>query len=275
MIRRILVGLGNEEHADSATKTAIGLARIHQAELTGMTVLDVNRLGATGPVPIGAGEAASELREHRITEAQKTIQEILDNFVAACELADVPYRVERDEGDPFAFFEDQTRYHDLVLCGLGHLFEHGVIDEPPAELVRLVQAGVRPLITVQVQHREIQRVLIAYSGSMESAKAMKRFVQMHLWPDVVLHIVTFEDAHGEPEQLLQNAARYCESHGYQVDTNYINENAYVNLLSYAEQWNADLIVMGNSNRNLLLRRIFGETMLHVVQNTDRPLFLSQ
>ena len=92
---------------------------------------------------------------------------------------------------------------------------------------------------------------------------------------MVLHIVTFEDAHGDPEQLLQNAAHYCESHGYQVDTNYINENAYVNLLSYAEQWNADLIVMGNSNRNLLLRRIFGETMLHVVQNTDRPLFLSQ
>ena len=62
MIRRILVGLSNLEHAESATKTAIGLARIHQAALTGMTVLDVNRLGATGPVPIGAGEAASELR---------------------------------------------------------------------------------------------------------------------------------------------------------------------------------------------------------------------
>ena len=77
MIRRILVGLANAEHADSATKTAIGLARIHQAELTGISVLDVDRLGATGPVPIGAGEAASELREHRITEAKKTIQEIL------------------------------------------------------------------------------------------------------------------------------------------------------------------------------------------------------
>lgn len=275
MIRRILVGLANAEHADSATETAIGLARIHQAELTGMTVLDVDRLGATGPVPIGAGEAASELREHRITEAKKTIQEIQDKFIVACETAGIPHRVERDEGDPFEFFENQTRYHDLVLCGLSYLFEHGVVDEPPAELVRLVEAGVRPLLTVPAEPRKIHRVLIAYSGSMESAKAMKQFVQMHLWPDVVLQVVTFEGAHGEPEQLLQSAAYYCERHGYQVDTKHIDTHAYANLLSYAEQWKADLIVMGNSNRNLLLRRIFGETMLHVIQHTSCPLFLAQ
>ena len=275
MIRRILVGLSNLEHADSATKTAIGLARIHQAALTGMTVLDVNRLGATGPVPIGAGEAASELREHRIAEASQTIQEVQEKFEAACGVAGVPYRVEQDEGDPFAFFANQTRYHDIVLCGLGYLFEHGVVDEPPAELVRLVQSGVRPLITVQPEYREIHRVLIAYNGSMESAKAMKRFVQLRLWPDVVLRVVTFNDAEGEPDQLLQNAALYCESHDYQVDTKQIDEPAHAKLLPYAEEWSADLVVMGNSNRNVLLRRIFGETMLHVIQHTDRPLFLAQ
>ncbi len=35
-----------------------------------------------------------------------------------------------------------------------------------------------------------------------------------------------------------------------------------------------LIVVGNSAKNLLLRRIFGETALQVIQNADRPLFLA-
>ena len=47
------------------------------------------------------------------------------------------------------------------------------------------------------------------------------------------------------------------------------------LLSYAEEWGADLIVAGNSHKNLLLRRIFGETALNLITNADRPLFLGQ
>ena len=45
---------------------------------------------------------------------------------------------------------------------------------------------LRPLITVSSKHRRISNVLIAYSGSMESAKAMKRFAQLRLWPDANL-----------------------------------------------------------------------------------------
>jgi hypothetical protein len=47
------------------------------------------------------------------------------------------------------------------------------------------------VIAVSGKFRPIQKVLIAYSGSMASAKTMKRFVQLRLWPDVQLKIVTF------------------------------------------------------------------------------------
>jgi len=35
------------------------------------------------------------------------------------------------------------------------------------------------------------------------------------------------------------------------------------------------MVVGNSAKNLLRRRIFGETALHAIQNANRPLFLAQ
>jgi len=34
-------------------------------------------------------------------------------------------------------------------------------------------------------------------------------------------------------------------------------------------------VIGNSAKNLLLRRIFGETALHAIRNAKGPLFLAQ
>jgi nucleotide-binding universal stress UspA family protein len=224
---------------------------------------------------MGAGSVAIELREHRLAECQRIIDEVNAHFRQACEEADVPFKIEQHEGEPFRIAAERVRYHDLLVCGLGRLFEHGVIEEPPAEMIQLVQLGVRPLVAVAIEYRPIQRVLLAYSGSMESAKAMKRFVQSRLWPDAQLRIVTFQHAAEKATQLLADAADYCRAHGFQVETEYRADPAKQALLPYAAQWNADLIVMGNSARNMLLRRIFGETMLHTVAHADRPLFLAQ
>jgi nucleotide-binding universal stress UspA family protein len=43
----------------------------------------------------------------------------------------------------------------------------------------------------------------------------------------------------------------------------------------ATLWQADMIVLGNSARSLLMKRVLGETALHIIRNADRPLFLSQ
>ncbi len=275
MIRRILVGLGDQQYASAATELAIDLARTQQASLTGLCIFDTDRLAATGPVPVGAGMVAAELREHRLAKASRIIDKVTADFKEAATRAEVPYTMYRAEGEPYQCMAHWARYHDIIVCGLGHLFEHGVIDEPPAELVRLVQAGVRPLITVAPQHAKVDRVLVSYSGSMESAKAMKRFAQLRLWPDAKTRVVTFD--HDEPasKALLRDAVDYLKSHGYCVDSDYRPSGAKMSLLPYARDWKADLIVMGNSNKSLLLRRIFGETMLHAVQHANRPLFLAQ
>ncbi len=275
MIRRILVGLGDQTYASAATLMAIDIARAQRSSLTGLCILDRERIGATGPVPVGGGSAAADLRAHRIAKAKKIIVEVTKEFGNSATRAAIEHSINNPEGDPYQCMSDAARYHDLIVCGLGHLFEHGVVDEPPAELIRLVQAGVRPLITVSPKHRRINNVLIAYSGSMESAKAMKRFAQLRLWPDANLRVVTFEHSQATARSLLGDAVNYLRSHGFSVDSDYEPSSAKRSLLPYANDWNADLIVMGNSNRNLILRRIFGETMLHTVQHADRPLFLAQ
>jgi nucleotide-binding universal stress UspA family protein len=121
----------------------------------------------------------------------------------------------------------------------------------------------------------ISKVLIAYSDSMESAKAMKRFVQMRLWPEAKLRIVTFAHQADKAEQLAGDAADYCRAHGFEPEVACVPESPKNHLLPYAAEWGADLTVVGNSARNLLLRRIFGETAWHVIRHSDRPLFLAQ
>lgn len=274
MLKRILVGLGGTDYTVSAVNQAVALAMCHDAEVTGVSIVDETRLTNVG-VPIGGGHYTRELVKDRLSKAKERVEWAVQEFNEACSASGVRHRVLREVGEPFSLMIDQARYHDLMIFGLRSLFEFDILPDPHNALVRLVQAGVRPLIAVSKGFYPVNKVLIAYSGSMESAKAMKRFVQMRLWPEAKLRIVTFEQRADKAKQLVGDAADYCRAHGFEPEEAFVPDSPKDRLLPYAEEWGADLTVVGNSAKNLLLRRIFGETALHAIQNANRPLFLAQ
>lgn len=277
MIKRILVGLGGTPYTAAEIERSVELAKAHGAQLTGVTVFDAERLRDIGPVPmgIGASAVAEEVREERMRKAKAAIEESIAEFAAACERAGIQHETHTETGDELALLESLSRYHDLVVLGLRGIFEYGVMPAPHDALVRLISAGVRPILAVAEQHQPIQRVLVAYSGSIESAKTMKRFVQMRLWENIAMRIVVFDGAHGDAQTLLADAAGYCRAHGYDPEIDYVHETPEKHLLPYAGQWNADLIVAGNSAKSLLRRKLFGETALTLFREADRTLFLGQ
>ena len=274
MIKRILLGLGGTPYTNVAIQRAVGLAKRFEAEITGITVIDVSRLFMVGTME---GERAAHNMAGRIFLTKERIKVAIGKFEAACTAEGIKYQVKQeDEEDPFDLMISLARYHDLMIFGLRSIFEYGISTEEPKDtLARLISAGVRPIIAVSDKFRPIQKVLIAYSGSMESAKTMKRFVQLRLWPDVKLKIVTFLSSDDKTYQLLYDASEYCRAHGFHVESDSNPGSPKDFLLPMATLWQADMIVLGNSARNLLVKRIIGETALHIIRNADRPLFLCQ
>ncbi|MCG6892667.1 MAG: universal stress protein [Desulfobacteraceae bacterium] len=282
MIRRLLVGLGGTPFTEVAIQRAVELACAHGAHVTGVTVVDEKELLKIGPVPAGGSVYAQRMRDQRLEVSRERVdasvdrfEEICTRFEAACTRQGISHSVEREAGDPFALMISHARYHDLTIFGLRSLFDYGLTPEPNDALVRLVAGGVRPIVAVSPIYREVRKALIAYNGSMESAKAMRRFVQMRLWPEVDLEIVHFSNSASEAKPLLSAAADYCRAHGYRADTVWIDADARTETLAYAKRSEADIVVMGNSVRSLLMRKLIGDTVLHTIQNADRPLFLSQ
>lgn len=285
MTRSILVGLGGRTtegacYTEAAASLATDLARRHDAKLTGVTVAAVDKLKRVGSVPIGGGAAAAELRQHRIDETHRRIDAAVKDFEERCVAASVDFRVKHEErSEPFDYLISLARYHDLSVIGLRGLFEFGVNGEahydPASAFVRLIEGGVRPLLAAGPEPREVRRVLISYSGSPQSAKTMRRFIQMGLWPDAEVCLASFGDDHERCQRHLRHAAAYCRMHGVETSQEHRPGGATSGLMSFARKWDADLIVMGNSHRNLISRKVLGDTMLEVIRLSDRHLFLSQ
>ena len=277
MLKRILLGLGGTPYTTVAIQRAVELAKRFEAEITGVTVVDIEGLSNVGLVPAGALHAAREMAKQRVRVTKEKIEEAISELESACAAEGIKFHIKQEEReDPFDFMISLARYHDLMIFGLRSIFEYDISFEDSQDtLARLIAAGVRPIIAVSERFRPIQKVMIAYSGSMESAKTMKRFVQLHLWPDAALKIVNFQSNEEKARQLLNDAAEYCRAHGFHVDTESNPGSPKDFLLPMATVWQADMIVLGNSSGGLLLKRLIGETALHIIRNADRPLFLSQ
>jgi nucleotide-binding universal stress UspA family protein len=227
-----------------------------------------------GPVPVGAGDAARELHEHRIQMTEDVLQAAVQEFRAICEADSIPYEIVREQGNPRTLLGHRARYHDLIITGLRNLFTHGMPPSSGDELLKLVVDGVRPILTVTPETSKIERVLIAYKGSTGSAEAMKRFVQFQLWPGMKVRVVSFGRDRAESEERLVHAREYCLAHGLDVETDCSSESPRDALLPYAMGWGADMLVLGSSSRSYLARKLFGETVLQVLHHADRALFLT-
>ena len=102
MIKRILVGLSGTEYTPSAVRRGVELAQAHDAELGGVSVIDYDRLSRVGPVPLGAGHYAKELREQRVEQARGRMEQAIARFADECSAAGVKHQVYREEGEPFS-----------------------------------------------------------------------------------------------------------------------------------------------------------------------------
>lgn len=277
MIKKILVELDKTPASDSVIKYAVELAKAHNAELTGVTLVDFKKVGNVGPILPGGIYSAIDTYEERIAKTNIAIREKTSRFIALCEAGSVAYRVEHETGDPFSIMISKARYHDLILIGLDTLFDYHVdaINESEHTLERLVREGVRPIFAIPEHYRPIKRVLIAYSGNLHSAEAMKQFLQCRLWPDVLCRVACFGKSSEKATQILQEGVSCCHAHGFLTDAMRLSGDSPDALIEHAEKWDADLIVLGTAMRNVLMKEVFGNVTRYLIEHSKKALFISR
>lgn len=274
MIKRILVALAGTPFTSVAIRRAVELGQLHNAEVLGVTVVNRRRLRALLKARDTSKDVLKESRRLQLSEER--MEKLIVELEVSCAEAGVKCIIKREDGDPCEQMISLARHHDVMIFGLRSLFEYDYLGKKPSGILsQIVSKGVRPIIAVSQQFRPIDRVLMAYSGSMESAKTIKLFMQLQLWRDMTLKIITCEHPKDHADKLLEDAADYCRAHGHSPEVEFIPGSPRKEILSHADEWNADMIVMGNSARSYLLRKVLGDTALHIIQNSELPLFLSQ
>ena len=278
MLKRILVGVTGTPALEAKVAHTVDLAWRHGAAIELVDIVDIDRLGEVGPVPIGAGHFYDRMVKRRVQESHQVSDKAVLLFKQRCEAAKVDVTVIRREGDPIDLLASLWRYTDLLVIDARGWFDHGVLPDPEGALGQLVVNGVRPILAIPEETPEgVSRVVVAYNGAMEAAKAMKQFAQLALYPEAEIEVVLAGDAKTEeaPQDLLDDAVRYLTAHGYRCTGRRLDaEDRAGVLLDHCKASGIDLIVMGGSMHRVLLSKRFGRMTMDMLRRSQIPLFIS-
>ena len=275
MIKRILAGVCGPTNTASVADYVVDIARAKQAEVTAMAVTDMAQLRAVHPQPTGGKSLVQDIVNEKVELNDNAIGLSTKLLEDKLTLAGIPHHATRCEGDPIECLTGASRYHDLLITGLTGLLDHDVAAEPRDALVRLVEAGVHPILAVCASPQPVYRVLVAYSGSPESARTMRQFATYNLWPDAHVKVVHFGTPTDNARLLLAEARSYLERFGFSIETELVDGSPVRQLQAVAHDWGANVLVLGNSAKSMIRRKMLGDTAIAALRDAKLPVFLSQ
>lgn len=132
----------------------------------------------------------------------------------------------------------------------------------------------------------VNRVLVPFTDSEDARQALKHALTSFSDAEItVIHVVSFatysghegisvryvEDISEEGERLLEQAQEIADEHGKTIETELLQGNPKHKITQYAEESEADHIVMGSRGRSGISRLLLGSVAETVVRRSPVPV----
>ena len=278
MLKRILLPLDPSPYTETATYIACRIAQLHNAEVTGLVILDIPGIERSiGPIPMGALHYAEKIELAKKVEASQRIEKLLDEFKKTCEDHKVSYREAHDQGYPSNAIMQATRFYDMMIIGLRTFFDFETGDHEGTSLNKLLDKSITPVLGVPENYQvpDFLKVLVAYDGSLPSSRALQRFGQLRN-PDA-MEITLLNSSKDEQTgmYLLEQAEQYLLAHGMKnIRKEWISDDILdVVENHYYDRY--DSFVVGAHAKEGIFDFILGSLTKFLIDRGKKPVMIGQ
>jgi nucleotide-binding universal stress UspA family protein len=282
VIRRILIPLDPSPYSESALHLGCIIAKVYNAEVTGLVILDIPGIeDSIGPIPIGGIHLAEKLEKEKKEEARQRIGHLTDKFRKKCEDEGVAYKEAQRQGSPSTQILNESIYYDLLIVGLRTYFHFETSEKYGSSLDKLLKQSVTPIYGVPenlhllVKPDRKIKVLMAFDGSPLAARAMQRFSLM-ITPDLYdITLLNSSDNQDEGEQILIRAEEYLNSHMItNIQKVWTNDNI-IDVIKNKYYEEMDGFVVGAHSRDGIFDFLVGSLTKFLVKSAQKPVFIGQ
>ena len=274
-IATILVHVDNSSANENRFRTAVALTKEFEAHLVAIFVVPTYTIPVYAEVPIGAevAETARQAMLEKAAQAQSACENIANSTGVSFE-----WRVV--EGHVINTLNEHARYCDLVVLGQSNPSDLDDMSTEVADHV-VLEAGAPCLVVPYIGPKKPlpDNILLAWNGSMESARAAKDALPLMKRARQVEVLLINPELGEVDEGDIPGAdiGAYLARHGIKAETNCVHNkqiSAGDVLLSQAADLSADLLVTGAYGHTRWRERILGGVTRHLLEHMTVPVFMS-
>lgn len=274
MFRSALVALKPGSSNDAASSLAIRMASERQMTLFGVSVVDVPTIAPPESVPLGAGSFKVERDQDLLARARAAVNQTLETFRGRCQAAGVNVDCASREGNLSAEISSCVQGVDVLV--LGHKAKQEFSSIPVAEsaIHQIVCRCPRPVVITPTIPVTTRRILLAYDGSLQAARALQSFVESGLHIGSELHLLVVLDDTAI-EAIVTPAVDFLRQHeiAVEVHAHPRRQSVAADILQMVSQLQVDLLVMGAYGKPTLIEFFLGSVTRHILDHITVPVFL--
>ena len=276
MIKRILVPTDGSEYASIGVRYAVALAKRYKATLVGLHVVDIKLL--EGPflrdISASLGTAPYVNYQGNISMIlEERGNAALDSFRQACEEAGVTCETCQATGIVPRCIVEKSELADLIVMGRGG--EHGqwldgLVGSTTAAVVR---RAARPVLVTGIDTPGNRCFVVAYDGSPHAKKALQAAAGIAGNWQAPCHVLVVGAENAD--YLLDEARAYLGTHDIEVDYAARAGDPSEEIVRYAKECQADLLVMGAYGHTKVRELVVGSVTAYALNHAECPLLLSR
>jgi len=279
MVKRILIPTDGSDYGYTALKYGIYIARLLEAQLTGLHVVDIRLIQGAVLTDISGSVGLSPYQEF-IPVLESGLEEradaIISTFRKRCEEAGLEAEVKKAVGVIEEAIIAEGRDADwIILAQRGehvHIGKGGLLGSTAEVVVR--KAG-KPVMVTPAAFREIESMALAYDGSPPAHNALKVAVELSglaSWP---LTIIIINDDQDFVAKLTEKLEIFLEEASIDHTTIILQGREDVEILRFIQEGAVELMVMGAYGHNRLRELFLGSTTSSVIRRTNIPVLLTR
>jgi nucleotide-binding universal stress UspA family protein len=274
--RTIVVHADRSANAEARIALAAAIASREEAHLVGAAMTGMPRSMLAGRSYEGSGVFLADY----LQRAEERVQLALEQFKGIAERLGAPsFEARSSNDDEYAGLCMQARYADLVVLGQSAAAgsnEDSLLPDLPDYV--LLNCGRPVLLVPRAGHFPTigKRVMVAWNGSVEAAKAVTAALPLLRGAEQVALAVLGDSADTLGESPGADIALYLARHGVKVEVLRRPKPGDPGkaILSLAADFNVDLLVMGAYGHSRFREMMLGGATRTVLATATLPVLMA-
>lgn len=171
-----------------------------------------------------------------------------------------------------SLIELENNLRVLVIGVRGKVHENQP-DKIGAKLESIIRSLHKPILVVNAEFKEPQRIMIAYDGSQAAEKALDMVANSPLYKGLTCHLVCVSKDDGKGRLLEVAANKLKLADGIEVITKKLIGKPEQVLCEYQEQHHIDMTVMGAFSHTRMHDWLLGSFTVKMLTHSHKPLLL--